>query len=114
MPHTLILCPYLLLGEFPRAVICSEIAVDERFDPFPVVNLPFEEDFRGYEVFGVSTTFELLRDPATLEYVKVYNMPVFYSSKTYPGKSLCFSCLLRTSTYCWREALINHFLLQPM
>lgn len=81
-------CPHDKFGmdcEFTD--VCPELAVDVRLDPF----LPVLE-FGEFEVtaFAVSDSFRLLEDPTTKEYARVYNMPVYYSNKTYPANIIFF------------------------
>lgn len=76
-------CPHDLFGidcEFSN--VCPELITDKRFTPFPVLS---HSQWAG----DVSHDFELLKTGG--EYVKVYNMPVYYSSRTYPANVIFFS-----------------------
>lgn len=76
-------CPHNLFGidcEFSN--VCPELITDKRFTPFPVLS---HSQWAG----DVSHDFELLKVGG--EYVKVYNMPVYYSSRTYPANVIFFS-----------------------
>lgn len=40
--------------------------------------------------WAISDEFQLLKDNATGEFVRVYNMPVYYSMKTWPANIIFF------------------------
>lgn len=82
-------CPHDSFGmdcEFSN--VCPKIFVDERFDLFPQAYL---KDRNGRsEATAISNEFALLQNGVSKEYVRVYNMPVYYSNKTYPANIIFF------------------------
>lgn len=72
--------------------VCPELVIDERMEAFPPIN---SEYWDGYETVrgthAMSTEFSLLRNNATGSFVRVYNMPVYYSSRTYPANIIFFA-----------------------
>jgi hypothetical protein len=77
-------CPHDRFGmdcEFTD--VCQNLEIDVRFGAFPSVDI-------GKESFAVSHTFHLLKDPSTQEYVRVYNMPAYYSNATFPANILFY------------------------
>ena len=63
--------------------VCQVLKIDQRLLPFPSMSL-------GSQKFAISDTFGLLQNPATQEYVRSYDMPVYYSNKTYPANIIFY------------------------
>jgi hypothetical protein len=77
--------------------VCPEMKVDLRTSPFPVrtFNQSADDDLSisSYRNFPISQQFEVLRNESTGEYARAYNMPVYYSNKTYPANIILFGGL---------------------
>lgn len=81
-------CPHNRFGMDCEFVgVCPDLLIDERFDPFPPIGII---EPNGLKVFGFSDEFHLLLNLKTQKYVRVYNMPVYYSNKTYPANIIFF------------------------
>jgi hypothetical protein len=77
-------CPNDQFGmECEFSNVCAELVTDLRFYAFPYISI-------GNEMFEASDSFQILRNPLTKEYVKVYNMPAYYSNNTYPANIIFY------------------------
>lgn len=63
--------------------VCPRLLADTRFNSFPTV------DMNGTKL-PVSDDFQLLQNPKTSEYLHVYDMPVYYSNKSFPANVMFF------------------------
>jgi len=82
------ICPHDRFGldcEFDS--VCPEIVLDRKSKEFPALKAAMT----GYKKdFSISDEFHLLVNETTGEYVRAYNMPVYYSNKTYPANIIFF------------------------
>jgi len=82
-------CPHDQFGldcEFDS--VCPDIVLDRNSDGFPA-----QVDTAASGIFGdisISDEYHLLSNEATGQFVRVYNMPVYYSNKTYPASVIFF------------------------
>lgn len=88
-------CPHDQFGmdcEFED--VCPKLVLDWRFEPFPSIvikDVNQASTVQRTNIHRVSDEFTLLWNSATNELVKVYNMPVYYSNRTYPANILFFA-----------------------
>ena len=76
----LCICPHDRFGtdcEFTN--VCPKLALNGKFNPFPSLKL-----------YAISDEFHMLQSTVTGHFVRVYNMPVYYSNKTHPANIIFF------------------------